>query len=261
VFDGQTELRGLRRRADRVFCEIDLLVVPTVPTTYRIAEVEADPLALNNNLAHYTNFVNLLGLAAVAVPTGFTESGAPHGVTLIGPAMSDGLLAGVARRLHGAAGLRMGATAVPVPAPQPRPRDESGVAVAVLGAHMTGMPLNHQLTGLGAVLESRAATAPLYRLYDLPGFDPARPGLLRVSAGGGSIMTEVWRVPTDRLGALIETIAPPLGLGTVVLASGREVHGFLCEVHATLDAMDITEFGGWRAHWEATAGSVATPRA
>ena len=125
---------------------------------------------------------------------------------------------------------------------------EDRVAIAVVGAHMSGLALNGQLVELGGRLESTAKTAPHYRFYALPGGPPHRPGLVRVGAGGSAIEVEVWSLPVAQVGAFLRKIPVPLGLGAVSLADGSAVTGFLCESYATAGARDITALGGWRAY-------------
>ena len=207
----------------------DVLIVPAAPTIYRIAEVEADPIELNARLGRYTNFVNLLDLAAISVPAGFRPDGLPFGVTLIGPAHSDAALAALAAKFND----------------EPDIEIPSSIRLAVVGAHLSGLPLNHQLTERGARLVRKARTAPTYRLYALEG----KPGLVRADAGG-SIELEVWELGPREFGSFVAQIPPPLGIGTVELEDGAQVKGFLCEPHAVRGRPDITAFGGWRAYVE-----------
>jgi allophanate hydrolase len=251
VFAALHGRRALRRRAHRALAGVDCLVVPTAPTTYRVAAVEADPIRLNATLGAYVNFVNLLGLAAVAVPAGFRADGLPFGVTFIGRWGEDGRLAGFADRLERATSERLGATAARHPdvapivsAPAAWPR------LAVVGAHLSGEPLNHQLTGVGGVLVRACRTAPRYRLYALANTTPAKPGLVRAAAGAEgavSVEVEVWALPTAAFGHFVAHVPAPLCIGSVELEDGARVSGFLCEPHAILDARDISSFGGWRA--------------
>ncbi|MCT9930879.1 allophanate hydrolase [Planotetraspora sp. A-T 1434] len=249
VFRGLHRLGELGGQTRRTWAGIDVLVVPTVPTTFTLDEMAADPIGRNTMLGHYTTFTNLLDLAAVAVPAGMTSAGRPHGVTLLAPTGSDGLLAGLATVFHQAAGGMTGATPYPL-LPLERdpergseraPADE--VLLAVVGAHRTGQPLHPELAALGAVGRGLASTASAYRLYDLGD----RPGLIR-DQDGGVIEVELHRVTHEALGRLLVTIPPPLGLGTVELSDGRLVTGFLCEPHALPGAEDITSYGSWPAY-------------
>ena len=246
VFRDFDRLMAARTRAALVWQQIDLLLVPTTGTTYRVAEIEADPIALNETLGRYTNFVNPLDLAALAVPTGFQRNGLPAGITLVGPAFHDPLLAAVGARFQAASGLPLGATGAPLPRPELQPRAVFPyLPIAVAGAHLSGEPLNGELLALGARLRRTARTSGDYRLYALP--DGKRPGLVRRAGGGAPIELEIWDMPTGNIGAFLAGIAPPLGLGTVILESGERVCGFLCETHSLGDARDITAYGGWRA--------------
>jgi allophanate hydrolase len=250
AFRAQYRLQTLRRRSEQVWRDIDVLVTPSAGTIYRIAEVAADPLRLNSNLGFYTNFVNLLDLAAVAVPAGFSDAGLPFGVTMIGPAWSDFELLGLAARFQRGESSRQGALSWDVPA-EPDfswAQPATHVALAVCGAHLEGLPLNHQLRELGAVLLERTRTAMQYRLYALPGGPPYRPGLVRVEEQGAAIEVEVWSLPISGFGAFVARIPAPLAIGKVRLANDREVCGFLCESLAVAAAADITRHGGWRAY-------------
>jgi allophanate hydrolase len=249
AFRAQYQLQALRRITEQVWESIDVLLTPTAGTHYRVTEVQADPIRLNSRLGYYTHFMNLLDLAAVAVPAGFTSRGLPFGVTLAAPAWSDRALLFLASRLHRAAQTTLGATSVELAAELHFDWSESGdtIALAVCGAHMQGLPLNHQLAQRGAVLLERTRTAARYRLYSLPGGPPHRPGLIAVDSHGAAIEVEVWSVPGHAFGSFVAGIPAPLGIGKITLADERQVSGFLCEAHALSAAQDITAFGGWRA--------------
>jgi allophanate hydrolase len=250
AFRAQYRLQQLRRTTSQVWQQIDVLLTPTAGTIYRIAEVEADPVRLNSRLGIYTNFMNLLDLAAVAVPSGFTGAGLPFGVTLAAPAWSDLQLLRLAARLQRCGTPRLGALPLPLAAAPAFDWDTlaGGVPIAVCGAHLQGLPLNHQLVDRGAVLLQRTRTASHYRLYALPGGPPERPGLVRVDADGAAIEVEVWALPTAAFGSFVAGIPAPLAIGKLTLADGRQVCGFVCEAHAVRQARDITGFGGWRAY-------------
>ncbi|HEY0339788.1 MAG TPA: allophanate hydrolase [Steroidobacteraceae bacterium] len=253
AFRAQYRLMELRRAAERAWASMDVLVTPTAGTIYRIDAVEAEPIRLNSDLGYYTNFVNLLDLAAVAVPAGFRPDGLPFGVTLIGRASGDAQLLNLADRLHRAANVPLGALSIPIPPTTSgdvpsRATAEDRIAVAVCGAHMEGLPLNHQLPSRNATLVSRTRTAPKYKFYALPGGPPHRPGLVRVASGGASIEVEVWSVPASLFGSFVAGIPTPLGIGRVELESGEQVAGFICESYATATATDITHLGGWRRY-------------
>jgi allophanate hydrolase len=240
-------LMALKRAAEEVWTQADIILTPTTGTIYRLAEVEADPVRLNSNLGYYTNFMNLICLAAVAVPGGFNPGGLPFGITLFAPAGSDHALLNLAERLHYAAGLTMGATGQPLPAPSSQPeREKPGhVRIAVCGAHLSGLPLNGQLTRRRGRLVKVTRTAPSYRLYALP--DGKRPGLLR-QAPGAAIEVEVWELPVAEFGGFVAEIPAPLGIGSLELEDGECVQGFLCEAYAVADALDITGHGGWKSY-------------
>jgi allophanate hydrolase len=252
AFTAQYRLQELRRASESIWDTTDVLLLPTAGTHYRIDEVEADPVTLNSRLGHYTNFVNLLDLAAVAVPAGFTAAGLPFGVTLIAPAFEDEDLLRLAAALHHATSDRVGA--LDPPSPPPPAAGFAGTAadqfidVAVCGAHMAGLPLNGQLISRGGWRVAVTHTAPEYRLYALPGGPPHRPGLVRVREGGAAIQNEVWRMPVERFGDFVAGIPAPLGIGRLRTAGGAEVSGFLCEDIGTRAAIDITATGGWRAY-------------
>ena len=238
AFRAQYRLRELRRATEAAWANMDVLMTPTAGTIYRIDQVNADPVRLNSNLGYYTNFVNLLDLAAVAVPAGFRNDGIPFGVTLVGPAGSDVGLLNLAAGVQRARVDRLGA----LPAEQ--------ILVAMCGAHMEGLPLNYQLTSRGATLVRRTRTAPLYTLHALPGGPPFKPGMIRVSQGGASIEVEIWSVPAALFGSFVNGIGPPISIGKVELQDGSRVSGFVCEPYGVEGARDITSFGGWRAYLE-----------
>jgi allophanate hydrolase len=251
AFGGLYELRRLRAAAAReVWQGIDVLALPTFGRAYRVAEVNADPIGLNSNLGYYTNFVNLLDLSALAVPAGFGTDGVPFGVTLMAPAGYDEALLALGRRFQQAAGLPLGATGLPLADARRQPPSipPGWVRVAVMGAHLGGLPLNHQLLERGAVLERTCRTAACYRLFALPGTVPPKPGMVRVAGGAGAaIEVEVWAMSASDFGSFVASIPSPLGIGTIHLTDGTTVTGFLCEAIATEGARDISEFGGWRA--------------
>ena len=250
LVDAQTRLRALAQQAAPMWNDIDLLVVPTAPTHYTIDAMRADPVALNQNLGAYTNFVNLLDYAALSVPTCLRADGLPFGLTLIGPCASDFQLAELGQRLHHASGLTLGATGAPMPAAAALPlvKAAATLKVAVVGAHLSGMPLNGQLTERGATLLRETLTAPQYRLYALPGTVPPKPGMVRVPAGGAALIVEVWEMPATAYGAFVALIPAPLGIGTLTLDDGSSVQGFVCESIALDGAEDITHHGGWRRY-------------
>ncbi len=254
LVDAQTTLRGYGQQAAAMWSSIDVLLVPTAPTHYTIAAMQADPVALNRNLGAYTNFVNLLDYAALSVPSSIRPDGLPFGITLIGPCGSDWQLAELGQRYHHATGLTQGATGEPLPAPQAlpglvMPANATTVKVAVVGAHLSGMPLNKQLIERNAQLVATTETAPDYAFYALPGTVPPKPGLVRVASGAGTrIAVEVWEMPTQHYGSFVAMIPSPLGIGTLQLVDGATVQGFICEAQALQGATDISHFGGWRAY-------------
>ena len=249
VYRARDRLRTLRRHAEAIFADCEVLAVPTSGTIYRVAEVLADPVRLNGNLGHYTNFVNQLDLSALAVPAGFRGDGLPAGVTLVAPAFREGRLAAIGEAFHRDVGATMGATGVALPpATAITAAAFPDMPLVVLGAHMRELPLNRELTALGARFDSACSTAPTYRFYRLPGAGVARPGLVRVAKDGVSVEGEIWRVPIDAVGALLARIPSPLGLGDITLADGRKVKGFLCEAAAVEGAEDISACGGWRGY-------------
>jgi allophanate hydrolase len=253
AFEGSYRLAELAQRADDEWARMDVMLLPTTGTIYRIADVLADPIRLNNNLGLYTNFVNLLDLSAIAIPAGFRRNGLPFGVTLMARAFRDDALASLAGKTHRALpGNTVGATGWALPPTVPPPNRASAgrepFEIAVLGAHLSGQALNHELTQRGARLVRTAWTSAGYSLYALSTAGQPRPGLVFDGRGRGGIELEIWALRTDQLGAFLAEVPPPLGIGTITLADGSTVKGFLCEAHASNDAADITSFGSWRAY-------------
>lgn len=242
----------LSRQINDALTGFDALVVPTSATLRTQAEMAVEPVLYNSQFGFYTNFTNLADLSALALPAGMRADGLPSGITLIAPAWHDTALARFGQRWQESVGLPMGATgramlASPAPTPAPAPAPRGSVRVAVVGAHLTGMPLNVQLTSRDAVLVEQTLTAGDYRLYALPGTVPPKPGLVK-SPGGASIIVELWDIPLARFGEFVAEIPAPLGIGNLTLKDGRSVKGFICEPWAIDGALDITSFGGWRAY-------------
>ena len=263
AFRAQYRLQHLRAQAQALWSQVDVLMVPTAPRHPRFSEVAADPIGVNSELGTYTNFVNLLGWSALAVPDGYTGGGLPFGVTFIGPRAADAALARWGALWHAATGLTMGRSdrAAPAAALSSEglsrssaavwPQVEPTLPIAVVGAHLSGLPLNGQLLERRCTLAGRTRTAACYRLHALPGTTPPKPGLHRVPRGGVAIEVEVWNMPLCELGSFLALIPAPLGLGSIELEDGQTVHGFLCEAHALADAPDVSEHGGWRAYLQA----------
>jgi allophanate hydrolase len=249
TFAALYRLQALRRITERAFAHLDAIVLPTAPTAYSTAQVLANPIELNSRLGTYTNFVNLLDLCGLALPAAMRPDGIPFGITLLAPAGKDAQLASIGRVFHAETGLKLGAGCAPMPALTTIPASTSGdeIAIAVVGAHLSGMALNGELLALGGRLLKTAATAPDYRLYALD-TTPAKPGMLRVAAGKGSpIALEVWALPPAAFGNFVAAIPPPLSIGTVRLADGSGVKGFIVEPADVAGARDISSSGGWRA--------------
>jgi allophanate hydrolase len=222
TFKAMYRLEEFRTATVPTWKTIDVMLLPTTGTTYKISEVQADPFQLNTNLGYYTNFVNLLDLAAFAIPAGFRPNGLPFGVSLIGPAHSDWALLDLAARLE-------------------------EVRITVVGAHLTGQPLNRQLTERGARLLKTCRTAPDYRLYALANTTPPKPGLVREPGlQGPGIEVEVWGIPARHFGSFVALIPPPLGIGSLKLDDGTSACGFICEPAGLAGAVEITHLGGWR---------------
>lgn len=235
-------LQELRALAAKQWEAMDVLLLPTAGTTYTIEQVEADPIQLNSNLGYYTNFVNLMDLAAISIPAGFRTNGLPFGVSLIGPAFSDAALLELASRTSRG---RQQMTTAP-----------GCVSIAVVGAHLTGQPLNRDLTTRGARLTRTCRTAAGYRLYALQNTTPPKPGLVRDDAFfGPGIEVEVWSMPEHEFGGFVDDIPAPLGIGNAMLEDGSSVKCFICEPFAITGSREITSYGGWRNYL-----SAAKPR-
>ena len=255
AFRGLYRLAELRRAAEAQWSNLDFLLLPTAPTIYTIAEMHADPVRLNARLGLYTNFVNLLDCCAIAVPAGFRRDGLPFGVSLIAPAFNDQALAHIAALLQADTSFGLGkdrqaaapARGIPMQTPTLLP-------LLVLGAHLSGMPLNHELRAAGGVLQRACRTAPGYRLFVLPGAKPPKPGLLRApDLDGPGIEGEIWGLPPEAFARFVAAIPAPLGIGKVMLEDGSSVSGFLAEPYALSGAQEITELGGWRRYCSVTA--------
>ena len=257
TFAALYRLQALRKIAERAFAHIDAVVLPTVPTVYSTAQVLANPLELNSRLGTYTNFVNLLDLCGLALPAAIRPDDIPFGITLLAPAGHDAQLASIGRVFHADTKLTLGARCVPQPQLAALPAGVRGdeIAIAVVGAHLSGMALNGELKALGGRLLEAATTAPDYKLYALS-TTPPKPGMLRVEPGAGSaIELEVWGLPAAAFGNFVAAVPPPLSIGTIRLADGRGVKGFIVEAAAVTGARDISRFSGWRAFVaEAAAG-------
>jgi allophanate hydrolase len=241
VFRGLYALQDFARQAEALWDAAEVLLLPTAPTIYRIDEVLAEPVALNSNLGLYTNFVNLLDMSAVAVPAGWRGNHTGFGVTLVGPAFADRALLALAERYEAAK-----------PMPQAPPFDLGAraetIRLAVVGAHLHGMPLHWQLTSRDARLVGGATTASAYRLYAMADTTPPKPALVHVGDEGAAIAVEVYEVPSALFGSFVAEVPGPLAIGSLTLASGEVVKGFVAEPRATIGAEDITHLGGWRAY-------------
>ena len=247
AFRAQYRLQALKAICDRIMAEVDCVLTPAYPRPVTLAELHAEPVARNSELGWYTNFMNMLDYAAVAVPAGFMANGLPWGVTLFGRVFTDQYLLGLADALQRRTGLPLaGGRAMDLPAPSAVARSDRARLV-VCGAHLDGLALNWQLRQRGGRLLEATRSAPAYRLYALAGGPPLRPGMLRVAEGGAAIAVEVWELPSAELGSFLTGIPAPLGLGKVELEDGRWETGFICDAYGLAGAEDITAFGGWRA--------------
>jgi allophanate hydrolase len=235
AYAGAHELARLRRETEATWARVDALAFPTTPTIPTLADVAADPLGANSQLGALTAFVNLLDLCALAVPGPARGDGLPAGVSLIAPAGHDEALAVAGARLLGET---------------PPVATAATIELAVVGAHLRGQPLHHQLVDLGARFVRTARTSADYRLYALPATSPPKPGLVRSADRGAPVAVEVYAFTPEALGRFVADVAAPLTIGTITLEDGTEVHGFVCEQHAVAGATDITAHGGWAAYIE-----------
>ncbi len=247
TFSALYRLQGLRKIAERTFANVDALVLPTAPTAYTTAQVLANPIELNSRLGTYTNFVNLLDLCGLALPASMRADGIPFGITLLAPAGRDGMLASIGRVFHADTKLTIGAKGVAQSPLAPLPANSGDeIPIAVVGAHLSGMALNGELKALNAKLVEATKTAPDYKLYALQ-TTPPKPGMLRVEAGSGaSIELEIWSLSSSAFGRFVNAIPAPMAIGTIRLADGRSLKGFLVEPEVLGEARDITAYGGWR---------------
>lgn len=251
TFRGFYRLQHLKRQIEPVLASVDMLCVPSIPTFYSLDDLSADPVGPNSNLGTYTNFVNLLDMCGMAVPTGNRSDGRPGSVTLLAPAGQDGRVASMARMLEAASSRSLGATPwllAQTDLPE-TPSEPDEIELAVCGAHMSGLPLNGELTGRGGRFVRRARTSDSYTFHALAGGPPFRPGLVKRGNGSGqSIALEIWALPKTEFGGFVETIPHPLGIGTLDLSDGTTVKGFICETSGTEGSRDISHLGDWRRY-------------
>jgi allophanate hydrolase len=251
---GMKRLAALRFACLEALAEVDLLLTPTAPRPFTFREHDAAPYEVNEKLGIFTRFVNYLGCPVVSIPAGFRADGLPFGISLVGHPARDRALDALAAKLHALSGAGMGKLRHPLPAAQPATSAGPGARVAVVGAHMRGLALNGQLLECGASFLRTAHTAPSYRLFVLPNSQPERPGLVRAEGAGHAIEVEIWEMAWPGLGQLMARVPPPLSIGTLTLADGENVKGFLCESYATAGARDISQLGGYRRYLEQKTG-------
>ncbi|MBB1520614.1 allophanate hydrolase [Aquipseudomonas guryensis] len=250
TFRAQYRLQALKAICDRILAEVDCVLTPAYPRPVTLDELHSEPVKRNSDLGYYTNFMNMLDYAAVAVPAGFMANGLPWGVTLFSRAFTDQYLLSLADALQRQHDLPLaGARTLDTQAPATLARNDRA-RVVVCGAHLDGLPLNWQLKQRGGRLLQATQSSPDYQLYALAGGPPFRPGMVRVAEGGVSIAVEVWELPSAELGSFLTGIPAPLGLGKVQLASGEWETGFICELYGLAGAVDITHFGGWKAYMQ-----------
>lgn len=263
LFRGIEALEALKSRALAALAHVDVLMVPTAPTAYTTAEVAADPLTLNARLGTYTNFVNFFDMAGIAVPSAIDAVGRPSGVTFLGKAGQDVTLAEIGGRYHAATGLPLGAiagTRVPTMIAEFSESKPARIEIAVVGAHLSGMPLNHELLSLSGQFVAAVKTAPDYRMFALQGSVPPKPGMLRVATGQGTSMEiEIWSLDPAAFGSFVAAVPVPLSIGSIRIADGRSIKGFLVEAESIQGARDISQFGGWRAAQHVLAAEKLDP--
>ncbi|MGJ8691484.1 MAG: allophanate hydrolase [Thalassotalea sp.] len=247
-FAAMYKLQALKKLADKLVNSVDVIVTPTAGRHFTLAEIEEEPIARNSQLGYYTNFMNLLDFAAIAVPTSFTKNNMPFGITLFSDAMTDQKLLTLAKRIQDTTQLPLGATQNPYQITENTLAKSKGfIDVVVCGAHLSGMVLNHQLTERGGSLKQVTESSAAYRMYAVPG-NVERPAMIRDEENGEAFAIEVWSLPIAEFGSFVEGIAQPLGIGKVELASGKYVTGFIAEGYAKKLGEDITHFKGWRAY-------------
>jgi allophanate hydrolase len=252
TFEAIYKLQELTRQTEAEWGAFDVMLLPTAPRTFTIAEIADSPIQRNSQLGFYTNFVNLLDLSAVAVPVGFRPDGLPFGISLIGRAFQEDALLPLADRLHRALVTTLGGSErklADAPAIHPASPPPGCLLMAVVGAHLLGQPLNWQLTQRGGRLVRTCRTHPDYKFYALKNTLPPKPGLVRVPGfEGPGIEVEVWALPAETVGTFVDGVPQPLSIGTLRLEDGALVKGFLVEPAAVEDATEITRFGGWRGY-------------
>lgn len=250
AFNAQYKLAGYVRKAEEMWSSFDFLMLPTTGTIYTQEAVAEDPIKLNTNLGYYTNFMNLMDLCGCAVPTAFRDDGLPSGTTLFAPAFMDGQVLKFADKLHSLARTGAGLARDFTPTPLPNAKPAGTIDIFVCGAHMQGLPLNWQLTNLGATFLAEVETAPVYKMVVLPPSAPLpeRPGMVRTEEETQKLPGELWRLPTQNFGEFLQKIKYPLGISEVLLADGSTKYGFSCDAQARTDSQDITHHGGWRSY-------------
>lgn len=254
AFGEEYERARLARLINKALAGFTALVVPTSPTIRTLAEMAEQPIAYNSQFGTYTNFTNLADLSALAVPAGIREDGLPAGITFIAPAWHDYALADLGKWWQNSLTLKLGNSQKEIATQKLHQPTKSSVRVAVVGAHLSGMPLNYQLTTRDAVLVEETTTSADYALYALAGTVPPKPGIVKTAEQGASIVVELWDIPLARFGEFVEEVPMPLGIGSLTLMDGRVVKGFICEPSALADATNITQFGGWRAYIKSLQG-------
>ncbi|RMJ19715.1 hypothetical protein CDV36_000549 [Fusarium kuroshium] len=263
VFAGEYLRQDLTRQIELAFSQFDGLLVPTSPTFPTMEQIQKNPVEENSVLGTYTNFVNFLDWSALSIPAGFRPDGLPFGITLISNRWQEPLLLSWARDWFGRDARPLGSTDVEVSEPTVNHcLVSSYIPVAVVGAHLSGFPLNKDLTSRGAKFLKTTTTSSCYRFFSLNSKSgPKKPGLKRVAADeeGSKIELEVWNLPKSSLASFMDTIPPPLAIGSVELEDGSLVRGFVCEPVGLEDAVDITEHGGWRAY-NNHLQQIATPK-
>ena len=253
TFRAQYRLQALKAICDQVMVDLDCVLTPAYPRPVTLAELQAEPVARNSDLGYYTNFMNMLDYAAVAVPAGFMQNGLPWGVTLFGRAFTDQYLLSLADGLQRQHGLPLIGGSVPQTSAPATVAGNDRARLVVCGAHLDDLPLNWQLKQRGAKLIQATQSSADYQLHALAGGPPFRPGMVRVAEGGVAIEVEVWELPSSELGSFLTGIPAPLGLGKVQLADGSWETGFICEPYGLAGASDISHFGGWRAYLQTKA--------